>query len=98
MKKRSMNESLGLLGIRGKVGNLVFKKYRTSTVITKYPDMSHAGCSTGQRLQRNRFQQAIKWAKTVLASPEQKRYYEKLPGKGSAWNKALAAFMKTHAP
>lgn len=91
-----MNGSLALLGIRGKVGDVVFKKYPTGTVVTKYPDMSKAGCSNRQRMQRNHFQQAVEQAKTILANPEQKQYYEKLPGKGSAWNKALAACMKQY--
>lgn len=89
-----MNRSLGVLGIRGKVGDVIFKKYRSGTVITKCPDMSQAGCSPRQRLQRNLFQQAAERAKAILANPERKRYFEKLPGKGSAWNKALATFMK----
>lgn len=83
-----------ILGIRGKVGNLVFKKYKTGTVITRYPDMSRAGCSALQRTQRSRFQQAIILTKEALADPGQKRYFKKLPGKGSVWNKALAFFLK----
>jgi len=98
MKKHTRHESLAILRIRGRVGDLVFKRYRTGMVITKYPDMSKAGCSTDQRQQRNHFQLAVERAKVILANPEQKRYYNKLPGKGSAWNKALSACMKENKP
>jgi hypothetical protein len=98
MNKKTMNRSLGVLGIRGKVGDVVFKKYRSGTVITKCPDMSQAGCSPPQRIQRNHFKQAVVQAKAMLANPERKRYFEKLPGKGSAWNKALAASLKEQKP
>jgi nitrate reductase alpha subunit len=75
---------------------LVFKKYRYGNVVTKYPDMSKAGCSAEQRSQRTRFQQAVAWAKETLADPEKKKYYQKLRGKGSAWNKALKDFLKNN--
>lgn len=73
---------------------LVFKKYRYGNVVTKYPDMSQAGCSPGQRTQRDRFKQAVAAAKAALANPETKQLYHKLRGKGSAWNKALKDMLK----
>lgn len=83
-----------IFGLRGKLGNVVYKKYSYGTVITAYPDMSRAGCSVDQRKQRSRFKQAVSWAKEALSNPETKNYYENLPGKGSALNKAIAAFLK----
>jgi len=56
--------------------------------------MSNAGCSPQQRIQRSRFQQAVSLTKAALADPQQKQYFKKLAGKGSAWNKALSVFMK----
>jgi hypothetical protein len=92
-----MKMESNILGIRGKVGNLVFKKYKTGTVITRYPDLSRAGCSALQRAHRSRFQQAIILTKEALADPGRKRCFQKRAGKGSAWNKALAFFLKKSA-
>ena len=88
------NSTLAALGIRGKVGNVVFKKYRNGIVVTKYPDMSHAGCSARQREQRNTFKLAVTKAKAIMKNPELRKYYENLPGNGSAWNKILTELMK----
>jgi hypothetical protein len=82
-----------ILGIRGRLGNLVFKKYRYGTVVSRMPDMSKAGCSDAQRQQRLRFQQAITKVKEALRNPDQKAFFEKMRGKGSAWNKAVRYYM-----
>ncbi len=82
---------LVILGIRGRVGDLVFKKYRCGKMVTTYPVMSQAGCSVFQHLQHDYFQQAVQNAKAIMSNPEQKRHYEKLSGKSSARHKALAA-------
>lgn len=90
-----------IFGLRGKLGNVVYKRYSYGTVITTYPDMSRAGCSVEQRKQRSRFKQAVRWAKNELSNPEIKNYYESLPGKGSALNKAVAVWLKqrdSHLP
>ena len=82
------------LGIRGKIGNLVYKRYHYGTVVSAYPDMSSAGCSPRQKVQRNKFQKAVGRAKQILDDPDLKSYYQNLPGNGSAFNKAVALFMK----
>ncbi len=56
--------------------------------------MSQAGCSTLQRTQRTRFQLAVILAKKAMIDPEQNRYFKTLASKGSAWNNALAFFLK----
>ena len=88
------NSTLAALGIRGKVGNMVFKKYRNRIVVTKYPDMSKAGCSASQKKQRMDFATAVLKAKEIMKDPARKKYYQNRPGKGSAWNKILAELMK----
>jgi hypothetical protein len=90
-----MKRQNNILGLRGRIGNLVFKKYRYGTVVTPVPDMSRAGCSEKQRAQRERFQHAIARVKEALRDPQQKAFFEKMPGKSSAWNKAIRFYMNS---
>jgi hypothetical protein len=83
-----------VLGLRGRIGNLVFKKYRYGTVVTPVPDMSRAGCSAQQRTQRDRFREAARLAREALGNPAEKQRFDSLPGNGSAWNKAVQYFMR----
>lgn len=85
---------LSSLPVRGKVGDVVFKQYKYGTVVTKCPDMSNAGCSRSQRKARTLFQQAVALAQQAIADTEQKRYFGKMKGKGSAYNKAVSHYMR----
>lgn len=48
-----------------KIGDLVIKKYGDKTVVSKYPDMSNIIPSGSQKEKRNRFAEAVAYAKTI---------------------------------
>ena len=51
-----------------KIGDIVIKKYGDKTVVSKYPDMSNIIASGAQREKRNRFAEAVCYAKTINSS------------------------------
>ena len=65
-----------LEGVRGKVGDLVFKSYNDEVLIARKPDQSSIEPSSAQIAQRERFSQAVLYGKTVMADPETKAIYE----------------------
>jgi hypothetical protein len=64
--------------IRGKVGDLVFKRYGDGVVIAQKPDMSGREFSQAQLTAQDRFRQAIVFGKTVMADPEAKALYDEV--------------------
>jgi hypothetical protein len=55
---------------QGKMGNLVFRRSHTGEMsITKLPDMSNVQWSAAQQTHRQRFKQAIAYAKAAMAEP-----------------------------
>jgi hypothetical protein len=89
-------------GLRGRIGNLVFKFYqhlnggKGKTVVSQEPDMSRVKASPIQELYRDVFAEGVKYARTVKRDPEKKAAYEKVrkPGQ-SLFNAALSDYMKT---
>ena len=63
--------------IRGKVGDLVFKRYGDEVIISQKPDLSDAAPTEAQQAARDRFRQAALYGKLVLADPGTKTLYEK---------------------
>lgn len=62
-------------GYRGSIGRLVFRKYKGRTIVAKKP------VRTGQRspaelAQQERFKEAVSYAKSVLADPDARAFYE----------------------
>ena len=51
-----------------KLGDIVIKKYGDKTVVSKYPDMSNIIPSDSQKQKRNRFAEAVCYAKTINSS------------------------------
>lgn len=57
-----------ILRIKGKMGNAVFRRTHTGEMsITKLPDMSDVHWSDAQRAHRQRFKEAIAYARAAMA-------------------------------
>jgi hypothetical protein len=62
----------------GKMGNIVFRRSHTGEMcITKLPDMSNVQWSDAQQVHRQRFKQAVAYAKAAMAEPKVRAKYEK---------------------
>lgn len=55
--------------IRGKVGDLVFKRYGEEVVISRPPDFEGREWTEAQLAARERFRQAALYGKIVMADP-----------------------------
>ena len=65
------------------VKQLVFKRYKDKTVVTKMPDMSRVTPSPLQLLYKKEFQAAVAYARAINRDPEKKGAYAQTlqPGK-----------------
>jgi hypothetical protein len=83
-------------GLSGKIGKeLVFKKYKDKTVVSKYPDMTNIAPSASQQQKRNKFAEAVVYAKKINDDPIQKGIYlKKIPKGKRVFNFALAEYLK----
>ena len=64
--------------VHGRVGDIIFRKSHTGEIsITKLPDMSNVEWSDAQKAHRQRFKQAVAYAKAAMAEPKVRRKYEK---------------------
>jgi len=61
--------------IRGRVGDLVFRRYEDEVVISQTPDFSGVTPSEAQLAHRERFRRAALYGKMVMADPEAKAVY-----------------------
>lgn len=83
-------------GLRGKIGELVFRQYGDKTVVSAAPQMP-SEASGLQKASRKRFQQAVIYAKSAMTDPDMKAAYEDAAEKRrTAYNVAVADFL--HAP
>ncbi|MBC8333346.1 MAG: hypothetical protein H8E28_15300 [Anaerolineae bacterium] len=62
--------------VRGKVGDLVFKRYGEGVIISQKPDMTGREPSAAQLAAQERFKQAALYGKMVMADPETKALYD----------------------
>ena len=77
MAKVKLNQIV--LDVRGKVGEFVFRRTHTGEIIlSKSPDMSNVKWSEAQAAHRQRFKEAIAYAKAAMADPQVRATYEKL--------------------
>jgi len=68
--------------IHGKVGGLVFRRTASGKMsLIKLADMSKVKWSKAQKIQRQRFKEAVAYAKAALADPKVRAKYEKLATK-----------------
>lgn len=61
--------------VRGKIGDLVFRRYEDETILARKPDNTDQPQTAAQAAQRERFQLAARYAKAVFADPVQKAVY-----------------------
>jgi hypothetical protein len=83
--------------IHGTMYDVVFKKSpRGNMIVTKRPDMSRVKWSEAQKVQRQRFKEAVAFAKAALADPKLRARYEKRAQRQGrrAWDAALSDYFK----
>ena len=84
-----------LQGVKGALGELVIKQYGNRTVITKKPDMSRVKKSALQKIYRDRFKEAVVYARGVLRDPKKKAAFaKKLKDGQTVFNAALSHYLK----
>lgn len=64
-----------LEGLRGKVGDLVFKRYGNGTIISRTPTMTGEP-TEAQLASQARFSEAAMFGKMIMADPDSKEFYE----------------------
>ncbi len=80
---------------KSKIGDIVIKKYGDKTVVSKYPDMSNIIASGAQREKRNRFAEAVCYAKTINSSKILRNDFLKRVGEvKSVYQSALKEFLQ----
>ena len=78
-----------------KLGDIVIKKYGDKTVVSKYPDMSNIVPSGAQKEKRNRFAEAVSYAKTINSSSILRNDFLKRVGNvKSVYQSALKEFLQ----
>ena len=67
---------------QGKMGNAVFRRSHTGEMtLIKLADMSNVKWSDAQQAHRQRFKQAVAYAKAAMAEPKARAMYEKSAAK-----------------
>lgn len=86
--------------LQGQIGKeLVFKRYGRKTIVTKFPDMGGVKPSPLQTLKRQRFAEAVAYARAINNDPLQKSVYKKKVPKGrSVYHYALQEYLKRLRP
>ena len=62
---------------RGKIGKLAYRVMYGKQTVMKTPDMSNVKWSKAQKASRQRFSDAIHYAKQAMADPKVRAQYEK---------------------
>jgi hypothetical protein len=77
-----------------RLGDIVIKQYGDKTVVSKYPDMSNIIPSSSQKIKRNRFAEAVAYAKTINSSSIFRNDFIKRNGEvKSVYQSALKEFL-----
>jgi hypothetical protein len=63
---------------RGKIGKLTYRVMYGKQTVMKTPDMSNVKWSKAQKANRERFAEAIHYARQAMADPKVRAYYEKV--------------------
>ena len=64
--------------IRGRFGNLVFKKLRDREYMARMPDLSGQVVTDAQKVVREKFRRASWYGKTVMADDQTRKLYEEV--------------------
>ena len=85
-------------GYRGSIGRLVFRKYKGRTIVGKKPVRTREQ-SLEELARQERFKEAVAYAKSVLADPAAREFYQPiaLHRDISVYNAALGDFLKLPA-
>ena len=67
--------------IRGKIGELVFRRFENRIIVARKPDVSGRVPTAGQAGVRMRFREAARYANNVMADPERRLPYEPVAAK-----------------
>ena len=73
----------GLRELRGKMGDWTYRRMYDKQTIMKTPDMSNVKWSKAQKANRERFAEAILYARQAMADPKVRAHYEKLGKKAN---------------
>lgn len=74
MTKVTLNPIIEL--ITGKIGNMVFRRAHTGKLsLIKHPDMSHVKWTPAQKAHRQRFKQAVAYARSAMKHPDIRAIY-----------------------
>ena len=86
----------GIMEIHGKVGKHIYRRGPNgSTIVCKRPDMSAVQPSEAQKVHRQRFKEAVAYAKAALADPELRDHYEaQATSDKTPYNLAVADYLK----
>jgi len=80
MTKVKLNPAIEWL--QGRMGNMVFRRAHTGELsLIQSPDMSRVKWSPAQKAHRQRFKQAIAYAKAAVADPDIRPVYEQMAAK-----------------
>lgn len=61
---------------RGKIGDLVFKKYGDGTIVSRMPDFTNHVFTAAQIAHQEKFRQAANYGKMVLTDPQARAAYD----------------------
>ncbi|MXV52882.1 hypothetical protein GS399_18060 [Pedobacter sp. HMF7647] len=74
---------------------VVVKHWRGKTILTAYPDMSEVIPSPAQLAEKNRFKDAVAYARSVISDPQRAAVYRtKVQANRSVYHTAIADFMR----
>ena len=77
MAKATLNPVFDLF--TGKIGNLIFRRAHTGKLSVIYrPDMSRVKWSSAQKAHRQRFKEAVLYAKAAMQDPAVRSVYEQM--------------------
>lgn len=97
MAKAELNTAL--LGLRGRVDEWIYKRYRYGIVVTRRPRMENVVWSPAQKAHRRRVRAAGAFYRSVLADPKLKQRYSAMAiARGIPLSAVtLAEYLKQHA-
>ena len=79
--KVELNETVN--AYHGKIGKLTYRVMYGKQTVMKTPDMSRVKWSEAQKANRQRFREAIAYARAAMADPNVRAQYEKIAKKAN---------------
>ncbi len=64
-------------GYRGRIGNLIFRRWGKKTVVSLAPSTDNRKWSKTQKTNRLRFRNAMAYSRKALNDPDKLKYYRK---------------------